>query len=116
MCQISRYLQRVRFERGAKRYFPTLKGVTRTSGPKAGRSYTGTIAVAHYEPRCVEIPFLKRTPSLPKITVDGPTESPHRYGTHQLCIWYPQDPDEYRWAFEDGLLVLFRLDRHAPVP
>jgi len=102
-------VQRVRFERGAKRHFPTLKGLTRTYGPKAGRSYRVTIAVPHYESRQVEILFAKRTPSLPKITADVPTDSPHRYDTYELCIWCPKDPDTQRWVFEDGLLVLLGL-------
>jgi hypothetical protein len=59
-------VQRVRFERGAKRHFPTLTGVTRTSGAKAGRSYKVVIAIPFYEPRHVEILFPKHTPSGPK--------------------------------------------------
>lgn len=46
---------------------------------------------------------------MPRIYVDGPTESPHRYGERELCIWYPRDPPERRWVFEDGLLVLINL-------
>jgi hypothetical protein len=102
-------VQRARFERGAQRHFPTLKGVTRKRGPKAGRIYTVTIAIPDYEPRRVEILFPKRVPSLPKITTDGPTDSPHRYDKQELCIWYPDDPEEHRWVFEDGLLVLLGL-------
>ena len=101
--------QRVCFERGAKRHFSTLTGLTRTSGLKAGRSYRVTLAVPHYEPRHVEILFPKRTPSLPKITANSPTDSPHRYNTHELCIWYPQDPDQHRWVLKDVLLVLLGL-------
>lgn len=102
-------VQRVRFERGAKRHFPTLLGVTRTSGPKTGRIYKVIINVPHYEPRQIEICFPRWTPTLAKITADGPTDSPHRYDTHRLCIWYPDDPDENRWVFEDGLLALLGL-------
>ena len=102
-------VQRVCFERGAKRHFPTLTGVTRTSGAKAGRSYKVVIAVPYYEPRHVVILFPKRMPSIPKITADGPTDSPHRYDTRQLCIWYPGDPEEQRWVLRDGLLILLGL-------
>ena len=102
-------VRRVCFERGAKRHFPTLQGMTCTSGTKAGRHYKAIIDVPHYEPRHVEIFFLRSAPSFAKITADGPTASPHRYNTHQLCIWYPDDPDEKRWVFEDGLLILLGL-------
>jgi hypothetical protein len=102
-------VQRVRFERGATRHFSTLRGVTRTFGPKAGRMYQVSMTVPHYELRHVEVFFSKRLPTLVAITADGPTDSPHRYNTHRLCIWYPDDPDEYRWVFEDGLLVLLGL-------
>jgi hypothetical protein len=43
---------------------------------------------------------------IPKIHADGPTESPHRYSERRLCIWYPSDPPEQKWVFEDGLLML----------
>ena len=33
--------------------------------------------------------------------------SPHRYDDNgTLCIWYPNDPPEQKWEFEDGLLAL----------
>jgi hypothetical protein len=101
--------QRVRFERGTKRHFPSLTGMTRTSGPKSGRSYKVIIDVPYYETRRVEIFFPKRTPSLPTSTADGPTHSPHRYAAGELCIWYPNDPENHRWMIEDGLLVLLGL-------
>jgi len=44
----------------------------------------------------------------PRVTVDGPSDSPHRYhadGGH-LCMWYPKDPASRRWCFDDGLLAL----------
>jgi hypothetical protein len=37
---------------------------------------------------------------------DGPRESPHRYPDGSLCMWYPQDPPEQKWVFDDGLLAL----------
>jgi hypothetical protein len=101
--------RRTIFELGAKQHFPSLKGVTRTSGPKAGHTYTVTIAVPHYEQRRVEVLFPKNAPTLAKITADGPTDSPHRYEEDHLCIWYHDDPVENRWLFNDGLLVLLGL-------
>ncbi len=102
-------VQRVHFERSAKRHFPTLRGVIRTSGSKAGRIYKAAIDVPHYEQRHVKIFFPKDAPTFAKITADGPIDSPHRYDTHQLCIWYLDDPDENRWVFKDGLPILLGL-------
>ena len=102
-------VRRAIFSRGAKQHFSSLKAVTRTSGPKAGRTYTVTIDVPHYESRCVEILFPKDTPTLANITANGPTDSPHRYQENQLCIWHPDDPVENRWMLSDGLLVLLGL-------
>ncbi len=58
------------------------------------------------EPRRVEIRFSKRAPSTPHVYVDGPTDSPHRYEDGSLCMWYPHDPADRRWTFDDGLVTL----------
>ena len=47
----------------------------------------------------------------PKVFVDGPKESPHRYSDGSLCMWYPQDPPEQKWVFDDGLLALLGFQR-----
>ena len=101
--------KRIRFEYGAKDTYPTLRRVTRTSGPKLGRLYCVTINVPYCDSRRVEIQFAKQTPSHPKITVDGPTDSPHRFSGNRLCIWHPDDPEVSRWVIGDGLLHLLRL-------
>ena len=54
-------IQRIRFERGVKKHFHTLIGISRTTGSKAGRTYVVTINVPHYEPRQVRIFFAKGT-------------------------------------------------------
>jgi hypothetical protein len=63
------------------------------------------MAVPYYESRLVEIRFTDwaRTP---KVFVDGPKESPHRYPDGSLCMWYPEDPPEQKWVLDDGLLAL----------
>ena len=43
------------------------------------------------------------------VTVDGPTESPHRYGDGSLCLWHPHDPSEMRWRPQDGIVRLIDL-------
>jgi hypothetical protein len=60
--------------------------------------------VPYYAARQVEIRF-ENWLRTPKVFVDGPG-SPHRYDDGSLCMWYPWDPPEQRWAFSDGLLVL----------
>jgi len=59
----------------------------------------------YYESRQVEIRF-ENWSQTPRVFVDGPTDSPHRYSDGSLCMWYPDDPPEQRWVFSDGLLVL----------
>ena len=86
-----------------------LQGVTRTTGSRAGRTYHVLLDVPHYEEHRVEILFSRQASTLAKITADGPSDSPHRYGDGLLCIWYPDDPASERWVFEDGLLVLLGM-------
>jgi hypothetical protein len=75
------------------------------SGPE-GCLYTVTIDVPHYEPRRVEIGFQPWTRNTPRVTTDGPEESRHRYPGGELCMWYPSDPRDAKWVWDDGLLAL----------
>lgn len=50
-------------------------------------------------PRQVTVGFAGSTPH---VYVDGPAESPHRYGDGTLCMWYPGDSRELRWTPADG--------------
>lgn len=79
------------------------------TGSKAGRLYTVTLGVPHYEARRVEVHFASITPRRPVVRVDGPTDSPHRFAEDELCMWEPGDPDEQRWVFDDGLPALLGL-------
>lgn len=59
--------------------------------------------------RRVAIVFTGRN-SVPSVYSDGPSDSPHRYQPDlSLCMWYPQDPEERRWVFSDGLLDLLDI-------
>lgn len=97
------------FERGARRSIPGLRARTVHTGPKAGRLYTVTLDLPHYEARRVEVHFSRITPRRPVVRADGPPESPHRFSKDELCMWEPSDPDEQRWVFDDGLPALLGL-------
>lgn len=98
----------MRFEGPAIRWPGGIKRRT-VSG---ARVYTLQMDVPNYEPRQVRITFANWS-RVPLVTVDGPTDSPHRYGKHGLCMWYPDDPPEQRWVFADGLLELLNvIQRH----
>ena len=99
------------FERRTHDFFPNLR---HTVGG-ACCVYSATVDVPYYEPRRVKVIFeLARSPNAPQILTDGPTESPHRYPDNdrtRLCVWYPSDPAEFRWVFDNGLLELLGLVR-----
>jgi hypothetical protein len=97
----------MRFERGVRLAYPALVTTATGRGMNATVIYRLTVEVPEYEPRRVVIGLANwTTPGVPVITVDGPCESPHRYGLNQLCIWHPADPPEQCWIAEDGLLAL----------
>ena len=56
--------------------------------------------------RTVRIEFGLGSPEVPRVFVDGPQESPHRYSDGSLCMWYPHDPIDLRWARRDGAAAL----------
>jgi len=97
---------RLIFEGEAKRYFPDLSSITITSNHNAGRRYRLTVNVPHYEARRVRILFRKDSPKIPRVSVDGPDDSKHRFSSGDLCMWYHEDPVENQWVFEDGLVSL----------
>jgi hypothetical protein len=103
---------RVRFERGARLAYPGLRCTATGRSTNARVIYTLTVDVPEYDRRRVVISLANcSTPTLPDITVDGPTESPHRYSSERLCVEYPDDPPDERWAADDGLLALIDLIR-----
>jgi hypothetical protein len=51
-----------------------------------------TVNVPFYESRAVTITF-KSHSTTPYVSVDGPTDSPHRYDDGTLCMWFPGDPN-----------------------
>lgn len=97
---------RLIFEREAGRYFTDLSSVTITPDHNAGRRYRLTVSVPHYEARRVQILFRKASPTIPRVSVDGPVDSKHRFPSGDLCMWYHEDPVENQWVFEEGLVAL----------
>lgn len=103
----SNFSQLLRFEKGAFEQHPSLVGRNIRSGHRLYREYTLGIRVKNYDcTRRVTIKIFSRSAHSPLVTCDGPGDSPHRYDTGELCMWYPYDPKEQRWVFEDGLLAL----------
>jgi hypothetical protein len=110
---------RLRFEKGVRDLFPDLTRRPVGSRKYARIAYGLTVPVADYEPRKIELRFPKTTPepSPARIYADGPEASPHRYGPTPkdprlaLCVWYPEDPPERRWVWQDGLLSLVEMVR-----
>ncbi|GAA2560731.1 hypothetical protein GCM10010210_38920 [Pseudonocardia hydrocarbonoxydans] len=78
---------------------------------RGGFAIAVTVVPAGVPPRKVRISFA-RAGEVPLVNVDGPTESKHRYSGGELCMWYPDDPPELRWARPDppgellGMIVL----------
>lgn len=56
--------------------------------------------------RNVTIIFAASSPEVPRIFVNGPTDSPHRYDNGELCIWFPFDGHNARWLRCDGATAL----------
>jgi len=100
---------RIRFEGGARRIYPSLRGRPWQGAGPGGFRYTVVTAVPFYEARRVTMLFRPRS-RVPTVLVDGPSGSPHRYGdTGALCLWFPNDPSARRWRFTDGLCDLLDL-------
>ena len=103
---------RYRLVAPARSAFPTLKERRVQGSGTVTYVFTLTMPVPNYESRQVRIEFRQWLHAAPRVLVDGPTDSPHRYrdqGARSLCLWYPQDGPERRWVPEDGLLHLIGM-------
>jgi len=102
-----RFCDRLRFEGAARRGIDSLRSYQRPGG--RGWFYEFNAEPDGYPTRKVRIEFLLADGAqYPRVYVDGPTHSPHRYHADdgRLCMWYPLDPASNRWSFKDGLLAL----------
>jgi hypothetical protein len=102
--------RRIKLDASARTAYPDLTFARRQlRGKGAVYVYEVTLDVPGYEPRKVRVDFHANMARTPRIFADGPTSSPHRYGAHRLCIWYPGDEDKQRWVPADGLLALLGM-------
>jgi hypothetical protein len=101
--------ERLQFEWGVKRLVPSL----RQRMTAQGLTYTFTANVPYYEDREVTI-FFRSGSERPVVTVDGPTDSPHRFlPSGSLCMWYDHDDESRKWVRTDKLLALMgHIVRH----
>ncbi len=102
-----RFRDRLRFEGAATRGLQSLRSYQRPSG--RGWVYELAVESQGCPSREVRIEFrLADGGQYPRVFVDGPSHSPHRYHADdgRLCMWYPRDPASQRWIFKDGLLAL----------
>lgn len=97
------------FEHGLRHQYEVVHRDYLRKGRNAGLRYRAGLDVSDdYEPRKVAMCF-PRELITPRVFVDGPDESPHRYRDGSLCIWYGDDPEERRWVLKDGLVSLLSL-------
>jgi hypothetical protein len=99
------FSKRFRFERGARERLPDLRSSPSRNPQRRGWIYRFNLPVDGYETRRVTILFQSPGGRIPVVNVDG-RSSPHRYTDGSLCMWFPNDPPERRWVFDDGLLML----------
>lgn len=101
--------ERVRLLREFHSVFPDAKVSATGRGLNDDVVIRLTIPVPGYEPRKVTIKVWNSfKPQYPRVTADGPSDSPHHYRDNALCMWHPDDDDDKRWVPEDGLLALVR--------
>ncbi len=96
----------------AKVLFPTLREKRVQRQRSVAYIFTVTVPVPNYEERQVRIEFRQWLHGSPKVFVDGPTDSPHRYrheSDRSLCLWFPSDGPNRRWQPEDGLVQLIGM-------
>lgn len=107
------FLSRLRFEEAARKEYPSLHGAKVGKGRNAEIVYTISVIVPIYDMRRVLTIVLANhsEPTLIGVTVDGPTDSPHRYSSGNLCMWHPSVSWDARWTADEGLLGLIQYAR-----
>ena len=101
--------ERMRLLRELRREFPDVDARATGRGMDFDIVIRLTVPVPDHDARRVTIRVCNGPrPYYPRVTADGPSDSPHRYRDNTLCMWHPDDPDEERWVPADGLLALTR--------
>lgn len=77
-------------------------GIGRDPKRRSGFVVSFTLTPTGLFTRAVTVQFLPQSASIPRVFVDGPTESPHRYNDGTLCMWYPDDDLPMRWTPNEG--------------
>ena len=77
-------------------------GIRRHPERGSGFAVAFTVAPDGVPPRAVTVQFRPDSPRIPRVHVDGPSASPHRYNDGTLCMWHPDDPPPMRWTPEAG--------------
>lgn len=104
--------RRLRFEREARALYPSLHGNRVGTGRRSRVVYRVHVALPDFEARTVVITLSNATaPRLWRVTADGPTDSPHRFGDRALCLWHPDADPDLRWKHDEGLLTLVQIVR-----
>jgi hypothetical protein len=73
---------------------------------RGGFAVSFTVAPRGIATSIVRIEFAPGNPEVPRVFVDGPTSSLHRYADNSLCMWFPGDPVELRWSRQDSAAAL----------
>lgn len=81
---------------------PGVKAIRPRRAYRGGFALSTSITPTGVPTRRIEIHFSPGSPEVPRVFVDGPTESPHRYSDDSLCMWFPYDPPEARWRPGNG--------------
>lgn len=98
------------FERGVRSVYPDIKSRNYCDGYNLLREYKLKMDVKHYDvSKGVTILFCRYKELDPKVLVKDSLRYKHIYQDGSLCMWYPKDPEEMRWVFQDGLLGLLKM-------
>jgi hypothetical protein len=92
------------FERDARRELGSLR--RREASDPHRLVYEVAVDVPFYDERRNVRIELAAGGGEPRVLVDGPNDSPHRYEDGSLCMYYPADPPGLRWMPAEGLAAL----------
>lgn len=106
--------RRVLLTRSAFAAYPDLEFQRQVLLRGANYIFSVTVPVEGYDSRRVVVRFDSRYPNHPVVVVDGSEDSPHRFSSgggrrRRLCLWFPGDSPDRKWAPGQGLLALLGM-------